>query len=699
METRRRNYAINPRSPSKRKRRTRINKKQVQQEIKSFFPDLSTLPPLPPSPPPQDSPHISTELSSHNQTSEDLPPLSPIRVLPTETPQPTLQTLSTSPTLSTFPSEVPHPSTFPTVSELPPLPSPSTDELHELEPRHSQLPSPIAAENIHIESTAVVSSLHFTTPAETALSPIPSIASAEIVSPTSPDSVSDLASVISRLDLRTSTISPNEPLRSNNSPSLTFDLFTTNKKLVFNPNPVIFPQRIFPPSQMTPTDPPSSTMSPADENRASQAIDRAYKRLPTALNFTHLAKDGSNFVLWKRNTARAMKGLLNIIDFWDNPLRVETLIEQDRDGLASAVILNTIHEDLKDLTDSAKTSYDSMKALQRHFQRGGRTNQFSLFTRLINLRLDIDEEGMLAHISQIDSIVSELESTGFTWTSDSIRGLLYQLHMPADMTKEINKELDGKFDEAHPNFKLDDIKSAIQIHLAREKTASETITINALSTNFEAMAMNRTPQARRNFNQNLTTSMNRTPFSNRNQSFTPSRNNAVKKIDPMRWRRGPAAITDNEHERTNTENRPISIPGSAVKAVKDGVRQCFFCGKFGHSYLDPTNPCVPYNGNSDRTGPHWRDWRRVAVDSQTRQWYSIDALYPQSYARGAPQSSQGRQPVNASSVEVHTEPTHQIDASALDWSSEGFGLVEDGNEVPSEYSTEYLLFDGGATDA
>ncbi|EGG04442.1 uncharacterized protein MELLADRAFT_64877 [Melampsora larici-populina 98AG31] len=268
-------------------------------------------------------------------------------------------------------------------------------------------------------------------------------------------------------------------------------------------------------------------MSPADEDCASQAIDRAYKCLTTVLNFTHLVKDGSNFVLWKKNTARAMKGLLHIIDFWDNPLRVESLIDQDRD----------------------------------------------------------DEDGMLAHISQIDSIVSELESTGFTWTSDSIRGLLYQLHMPADMTKEINKELDGKFDESHLNFKLDDIKSAIQIHLAREKTASETITINVLSTNFEAMAMNRTPPARRNFSQNLNTSMNQTPF-----HFTPICNNAIKKIDPMRWRRGPAAITDNEHKRNNTENKPLPIPGSAVKAVKDGVQQCFFCGKFGHSYLDATNP-------------------------------------------------------------------------------------------------------------
>lgn len=60
-----------------------------------------------------------------------------------------------------------------------------------------------------------------------------------------------------------------------------------------------------------------------------------------------------------------------------------------------------------------------MRALQKHFTRGGRTNQFFLFARMINLRLDLNETEMLAHMANIDSLVSELESTGFTWTSES----------------------------------------------------------------------------------------------------------------------------------------------------------------------------------------------------------------------------------------------------------------------------------------
>lgn len=56
------------------------------------------------------------------------------------------------------------------------------------------------------------------------------------------------------------------------------------------------------------------------EMRALQEIDRANKKLMININFTHLAKDGSNFVEWKKNTSRAMKSLLSIKEYWDVPL-------------------------------------------------------------------------------------------------------------------------------------------------------------------------------------------------------------------------------------------------------------------------------------------------------------------------------------------------------------------------------------------
>lgn len=201
---------------------------------------------------------------------------------------------------------------------------------------------------------------------------------------------------------------------------------------------------------------------------------------------------------------------------------------------------------------------------------------------------------MLAHMANIGSLVSELESTGFSWTSDSICGLLYQLHMPPDMTKEIHKDLNHKFDDDSPNFKIQDILSAIQIHLAREKTAHNTISINTLSTQVEAMAFNRTPTSCRTFNSS-------TPYTSRG---TPQR---AQKIYPMRWKRGPDAMTKDDNDCQRSTTHPLAIPKSVVVGVRDGLPQCFFCGEFGHVYSNPSNPCHKYNRTGDRTGAHWRD--------------------------------------------------------------------------------------------
>lgn len=379
-----------------------------------------------------------------------------------------------------------------------------------------------------------------------------------------------------------------------------------------------------------------------------------------------------------------MKALLNIRDVWDIALPVSTYVDVERDKLAAAVISNTIHEDLKNVTDDADTAVDAMRALQKHFQRGGRTNQFSLFARLMTLRLDLSESEMLTHMSAIDLIVAELDSTGFTWTSESIRGLLYQLHMPADMTKEINKDLDHKFDDSSPKFKLEDIKSAIQIHLACEKTTTATISINSLSTNIEALLLGRHPSQRRGFPSS--SSFSASPR-------TSQLHRAHLKIDPMRWKRGPAAWTGNNHERQATAASPLSIPNTAVKGVRDGQIQCFFCGHFGHTYNAHDSPCQTYNANHDRTAADWRDWRKLT----NNQYYSLNTLYPSKYSLPINQQKAPTVAIRPSvkSVDVSIpHPTAPVEISAIYWMSEGFDAHNEMDKVPTEY-----LFNGGATDS
>ncbi|EGF96947.1 uncharacterized protein MELLADRAFT_70323 [Melampsora larici-populina 98AG31] len=173
-------------------------------------------------------------------------------------------------------------------------------------------------------------------------------------------------------------------------------------------------------------------------------------------------------------------------------------------------------------------------------------------------------------MSNIDAIISELESTGFTWTSDSIKGLLYQLRMPAEMTKEINKDLDNRYDDKKPNFKLDDVKNAIQIHLAREKTASETISINSLSSSIEAFSF-KTPQRMQSQNRQNTPNRFTTPLNNNHRStqFQYAYRNTPMNADlKARWRRGPETITHKNDARLASEDKPLSIPSSAHPNIK-----------------------------------------------------------------------------------------------------------------------------------
>lgn len=99
----------------------------------------------------------------------------------------------------------------------------------------------------------------------------------------------------------------------------------------------------------------SSPMSTPDQY-ALHEIDQATKHLSTYTKFSTLEKDGSNFIEWKKNTSRAMKSMLRINNFWDTPQSLISYIDLIRDKLANAVISNTIHEDLKNVTDETNNA-------------------------------------------------------------------------------------------------------------------------------------------------------------------------------------------------------------------------------------------------------------------------------------------------------------------------------------------------------
>ncbi|EGF99183.1 uncharacterized protein MELLADRAFT_68774 [Melampsora larici-populina 98AG31] len=353
MQTRRRDYAANPRSPPKRRKRTPRNKQTLPELATSsnLLPsyNLSLLPPLPPSP-------LNLNLSI-------LPPL-------LDSPTDQIELTSTL---------------IPDSSQT-----------------HSHIPLP---------PSACIQSCESNTQDEFALS-IPSTFTPE----------SEIADSLSRLTL---TDNPTKPYytvtRQLTQPSPLSTLPFENPTKLYNPNPIIFPARYFI-SNMSTKQKQTSTTLPHDQSSiTAQDITEAKENLGDEIKFESLTTNGSNFIEWKKNTARAIKALLGIKNYWEERLPVLTYIDRKRDGLAMSVINNTIHNTLKNVTDDADSAYDAMDALQNHFRRGGRTAQFSLFNRLMNLRLDLNETEMINHMSKVDSLVSEIESTGFIWNSESIR--------------------------------------------------------------------------------------------------------------------------------------------------------------------------------------------------------------------------------------------------------------------------------------
>ncbi|EGG02818.1 uncharacterized protein MELLADRAFT_109890 [Melampsora larici-populina 98AG31] len=182
--------------------------------------------------------------------------------------------------------------------------------------------------------------------------------------------------------------------------------------------------------------------------------------------FKHLAKDGSNMVQWQDDVERTIYLITGAQRFWESTKPMfATRLDNEENTAAMIVIETTIDESLRPVTRNQDHALDALKVLKQHFQKGGRTAQFALFQKLVSLRYDPHESDVLSHTTKINSILSELNSTGFKLSDDSLKGFLYQLHMPPEMTKGVNRELDAVFKSKSGEFTAAEICDTIQMHL------------------------------------------------------------------------------------------------------------------------------------------------------------------------------------------------------------------------------------------
>ncbi|KAH9806877.1 hypothetical protein DFH28DRAFT_918749, partial [Melampsora americana] len=440
----------------------------------------------------------------------------------------------------------------------------------------------------------------------------------------------------------------------------------------------------------------------SDANQQSQAQaneDRAINSIVSRMNnlgemtktFNHLAKDGSNLVQWQDDIERTIYLVTGVRRFLETTKPAfATRLDNEKNTAAMIIIETTIHESLRPVSRKEDYALDAVKAIKQHFQKGGRTAQFALFQRLVSLRFDPHESDVLSHTTKINSILSELNSTGFKLSNDSFAGFLYQLHMPPEMTKEINRELDAMFKSKSGEFTAVKIRDALQMHVAREKIASETVLISNLQTAMHDLSVKAvsTPnqKARPRLNTPFFTARSSPMNALRNQNFTRFTNTTPTRVKG--WTPGPPAILPNAKERSASKENPISVPHSAVQNVKMGIPECFYCGGWNHSY----EACSEYRNETGRKGAHYFDWRKTATN-----WYSLKSLYPPNGIEPdhlRPTVRNQHNNVNVKSIEMSESEPNVVHASALDWSAEGVRFPDGGSDEATEY-----LFDGGATNA
>ncbi|KAH9808147.1 hypothetical protein DFH28DRAFT_841504, partial [Melampsora americana] len=182
--------------------------------------------------------------------------------------------------------------------------------------------------------------------------------------------------------------------------------------------------------------------------------------------FKHLAKDGSNMVQWQDNVERTIYLVTGVRRFWETTKPMfTTRLENKRNTAAMIIIETTIDESLRPVTRNQDHALDAMRVLKQHFQKGGRTAQFALFQKLVSVRYDPHESDVLSHTTKINNIFSKLKATGFKLSEDSLKGFLYQLHMPLDMTKDVNRELDAIFKLKNEEITATEIRDTLQMHV------------------------------------------------------------------------------------------------------------------------------------------------------------------------------------------------------------------------------------------
>lgn len=184
-----------------------------------------------------------------------------------------------------------------------------------------------------------------------------------------------------------------------------------------------------------------------------------------------LSFDGRNLHRWSKSLDLAIYNMLNLRHYFASSRNTVSSIGREEDKLVVRLIYETIPESIKDHIDkldnypSAFEIFKTIRSLFEDEETNGRTAQINTWTRLLNQRFDRSVHDLTEHINRINLIMDKLDSQGFTWTKDSMAGILYQLTVPIVggwNLEGANRRLDLRWSRDKSPFRPEEIIRAMQ---------------------------------------------------------------------------------------------------------------------------------------------------------------------------------------------------------------------------------------------
>ncbi|EGG11287.1 uncharacterized protein MELLADRAFT_90744 [Melampsora larici-populina 98AG31] len=217
---------------------------------------------------------------------------------------------------------------------------------------------------------------------------------------------------------------------------------------------------------------PFALGSDAENNPRLEQLEKMhhliYHYIPS---IEQLASDGTNLYRWSKSLDLAIYNMLNLRHFFSSSHNTFDPIGREEDKLVVRLIYETIPESIKDYIDRIEdypSAFEIFKTIRNLFENeeaNGRTAQVNTWARLFNQTFDRSVNDLTAHINRINSLMDRLDSQGFTWSKDSMAGILYQWTVPilgGWNLEGANRKLDLRWSTDKSPFTSEEIIRAMQ---------------------------------------------------------------------------------------------------------------------------------------------------------------------------------------------------------------------------------------------